>query len=188
MHNNFYWKELKEMIKSLSYEKGDVVLSNGQISDFYVDIIQTSLNSKGAYLIGKLILEIIKDEFNNKIDAVGGMSTGANPLATSVSVLSHMEGKSIPAFYIRKEPKQHGTGRWIDGLKNIKEGSSVLILEDVLATGSATIKTCSRAEETGLKIAGIVSIFDRQEGGRESLEKAGYKLFSLFTKEQILQS
>jgi orotate phosphoribosyltransferase len=179
------WKDLLNIIRELSYEKRDVVLASGKKSDFYIDVKQTALNSKGGLLIGQLLSELITSEFP-KATACGGITMGADPLSSSASVVSASKGRPLHAFYIRKEPKAHGTGRWIEGTKNLANGAEVVILEDVVTTGGSTLKSCERAVEHGLKILGIISIVDREEGGREAIEAAGYKFLSLFTKTDIV--
>ena len=153
--NTKEWTELRGLLRELSYEKRDVVLASGRTSDFYIDVKQTALNSRGAYLIGKLMTTLLK-ELYPQAKAVGGITMGADPLATATSVMSQIEGASCHAFYIRKEPKAHGTGRWIEGTKNIPSGTKVIILEDVVTTGGSTLKSCERAKEYGLDILGIV--------------------------------
>ncbi|MEI6079877.1 MAG: orotate phosphoribosyltransferase [bacterium] len=180
------WNELRGLIRELSYEKRNVTLASGRQSDFYIDTKQTSLNSRGALLIGTILTEVISSEFKDAI-AAGGITMGADPLATATSVISDMKGTPIHAFYIRKEPKGHGTGQWVEGTKNIPSGSKVVILEDVVTTGGSTLKSCDRAKEYGLNILGIISIVDREEGGRETIEAQGYKFMSLFTKTEIVQ-
>lgn len=179
------WTELKNILRELSYEKRDVVLASGRKSDFYIDVKQSSLNANGSRLIGELLYELITTEFPGA-KAVGGITMGADPLATATSVISSMKSKPMHSFYIRKEPKDHGTGRWIEGIKNLTPGMKVVILEDVVTTGGSTLKSCDRAKEHGLDILGIVSIVDREEGGRETIEEKGYKFFSLFTKTEIV--
>ena len=139
--NTKEWTELRGLLRELSYEKRDVVLASGRTSDFYIDVKQTALNSRGAYLIGKLMTTLLK-ELYPQAKAVGGITMGADPLATATSVMSQIEGASCHAFYIRKEPKAHGTGRWIEGTKNIPSGTKVIILEDVVTTGGSTLKSC----------------------------------------------
>jgi orotate phosphoribosyltransferase len=178
------WQRLRNLLKTLSYEKKDVILASGKKSDFYIDVKQTALNSEGAILIGKIIYNLISKEFKT-VEAVGGITMGADPLSTATSVISYTKENPVHAFYIRKEPKAHGTGRWIEGIKNIKKGSKVLILEDVVTTGGSTLKSCERAKEFGLDIVGIVSVVDRNEGGRETIEEQGYKFLSLFNKADI---
>lgn len=178
------WGELLSIIRELSYEKRNVTLASGRQSDFYIDTKQTSLNSRGSYLIGTLLNDLVSTEFKEAV-AVGGITMGADPLSTATSVISYMKGTPIHAFYIRKEPKGHGTGQWIEGTKNLQSGSKVVILEDVVTTGGSTLKSCDRAKEHGLNILGIIAIVDREEGGREAIEDQGYNFLSLFTKTDI---
>jgi orotate phosphoribosyltransferase len=175
---------LKQIIIELSYEKRNVTLASGRQSDFYFDGKQTTLHPEGGYLTGKLFFEAIRDV--EGVEGVGGLTLGADPIATSTSVVSFLEGKPIPGFIIRKEPKGHGTGAWLEGRKNLKPGARVVIVEDVVTSGGSSMKAIKRAEEEGLKVLGVVTLVDREEGGRENIEKEGYWLRSIFTKSEIL--
>ncbi|WP_129126285.1 orotate phosphoribosyltransferase [Geomonas oryzae] len=175
---------LKKIIIELSYEKRNVTLASGRQSDFYFDGKQTTLHPEGGYLTGKLFFDAIKDV--EGVEGVGGLTLGADPIATSTSVVSFLEGKPVPAFIIRKEPKGHGTGAWLEGRKNLKPGSKVVIVEDVVTSGGSSLKAIKRAEEEGLKVLGVVTLVDREEGGRENIEAEGYWLKSIFTKAEIL--
>jgi orotate phosphoribosyltransferase len=177
-------ERLKRIIKELSYEKRRVILASGRESDFYFDGKQTTLHPEGGYLTGKLFFEAIKDV--DGIEGVGGLTLGADPIATATSVVSFLEGRPIPAFIIRKEPKGHGTGAWLEGRKNFQPGAKVVIVEDVVTTGGSSMKAVRRAEEEGMTVLGIVTLVDREEGGREQIEKEGYWLRSIFTKSEIL--
>ena len=177
-------ERLKKIIIELSYEKRNVVLASGRASDFYFDGKQTTLHPEGGYLTGKLFFESIRDV--EGVEGVGGLTLGADPIATATSVVSFLEGKPIPGFIIRKEPKGHGTGAWLEGRKNLKIGARVVIVEDVVTSGGSSIKAIKRAEEEGLTVLGVVTLVDREEGGRENIEKEGYWMKSIFTKAEIL--
>ena len=177
-------ERLKKIIIELSYEKRNVVLASGRASDFYFDGKQTTLHPEGGYLTGKLFFEAVKDV--EGLEGVGGLTLGADPIATATSMVSFLEGKPIPGFIIRKEPKGHGTGAWLEGRKNLKPGARVVIVEDVVTSGGSSIKAIKRAEEEGLVVLGVVTLVDREEGGRENIEKEGYWMKSIFTKAQIL--
>ena len=177
-------ERLKKIIIELSYEKRNVVLASGRASDFYFDGKQTTLHPEGGYLTGKLFFESIRDV--KGVEGVGGLTLGADPIATATSVVSFLEGKPIPGFIIRKEPKGHGTGAWLEGRKNLKPGARVVIVEDVVTSGGSSIKAIKRAEEEGLTVLGVVTLVDREEGGRENIEKEGYWMKSIFTKAEIL--
>lgn len=178
-------EKLKSIIIEKSYEKRRVKLSSGVESDFYFDGKQTTLHAEGGYLTGKLFYEAIREVAN--VQGVGGMTLGADPIATATSIAAFIDGRKIPAFIIRKEAKGHGTGAWLEGRKNLPPGSRVVIVEDVVTSGGSSLKAIKRAEEEGLKVLGVVTLVDRQEGGRENIEKAGYWLKAIFTKSDILE-
>jgi orotate phosphoribosyltransferase len=179
-------QRLKEIILEKSYRKGTFKLTSGKESDFYIDGKQTTLSAEGAYLCGKLILERIL-QCPEKIGAVGGMTLGADPLVTAVSVVSFLEKHPLPAFIVRKESKSHGTEAFIEGQKNLPEGCNVTLLEDVVTTGGTLLKVIDRVEAQGFKVAQIITVVDRQEGGAETLATRGYTLESLFTREELLK-
>lgn len=179
-------QRLKEIILEKSYRKGTFTLTSGKTSDFYIDGKQTTLSAEGAYLCGKLLFDLIKKE-GQTIDAVGGMTLGADPLVTAVSLISFLEKQPIPAFIVRKEAKGHGTGNYIEGLKNMEQGCTVALVEDVVTTGGTLLKVIERVEAAGFKVGLVVTVVERQEGGEDALAKAGYKLASIFTREEILE-
>jgi orotate phosphoribosyltransferase len=179
-------QRLKEILLEKSYRQGTFTLTSGKTSDFYIDGKQTTLSAEGAFLCGKLIFELI-DSQKNTIKAVGGMTLGADPIVTAVSIASFLADKPIPAFIVRKEAKGHGTGNYIEGLKNMEEGCTVALVEDVVTTGGTLIKVIDRVEAAGFKVGLVVTIVERQEGGAEVLEKAGYPLKAIFTREELLR-
>jgi orotate phosphoribosyltransferase len=178
---------LKELLLELSYEKKKVTLASGRESDFYFDGKQTSLNPEGASLLGKLLVEKLVESFPD-VQVVGGMTLGADPLVSAVALTSHLEGNPLPAFIIRKEPKRHGTQAWIEGFRNLKAGMKAAILEDVVTTGGSSLTAAKKAEEAGLKVVAVISVVDREEGGREAIESAGYRFETLFTKSELLKA
>lgn len=178
-------QRLKEILLSKSYRKGTFTLTSGKTSDFYIDGKQTTLSAEGAYLCGKLLLQLINKE-EMPIEAVGGMTLGADPLVTAVSLVSFLEKCPIPAFIVRKEAKGHGTGNYIEGLKNMPAGCRVALVEDVVTTGGTLLKVIERVEAQGFKVGVVVTIVERQEGGVEALADKGYKLEALFTREELL--
>ncbi|GFE58536.1 orotate phosphoribosyltransferase [Geobacter sp. AOG1] len=177
-------EKLKSIIKELSYEKRKVTLASGRESDFYFDGKQTTLHAEGGFLVGRLFYEALKDV--DGVQAVGGITMGADPIATATSIAALLDKKPLHAFIIRKEPKGHGTGQWLEGRKNLPKGTKVVIVEDVVTTGGSSMKAVRRAEEEGLTVLGIVTLVDREEGGRENIEKEGYWLKALFTKSEVL--
>ena len=178
-------QRLKELLLKKSYREGKIKLSSGKESDFYIDGKQTTLDAEGAYLCGKLLYEMICTE-GKGIGGVGGMTLGADPLVTAVSMVSYLEGESLPAFIVRKEPKSHGTENYIEGRENLAEGALVALLEDVVTTGGTLLQVIDRVEAQGFKVGLVATVVDRQEGGEEALAAKGYKLHSVFTREELL--
>ncbi len=177
--------ELKSIILEMSYEQREVTLASGRKSNFYFDGKQTTLHAKGGLLVGKAFWEEVK-KFEGPIDGVGGLTLGADPIATATSIAADLEGQSVHAFIIRKEPKGHGTGQWLEGRKNLPPGSRVVIVEDVTTTGGSSIKAVDRAKEEGLVVLGIVTLVDREEGARANIEAEGQVLRSVFTRTEIV--
>ena len=177
---------LKERLKEILLEKSvisgrEFKLASGRTSNFYVDARVTTLDSEGGYLCGKLFLEMLKDF---SVDAVGGYSIGADPIVTSIAVLGFQEGRPIPAFIIRKEEKSHGTGKIIEG--NFPENARVAIFDDVVTSGGSILKGARRVEEKGGTVQVVMAVIDREEGGREKIEGAGYKFLSIFTRKDLI--
>lgn len=177
-------RSLNQLIRKLSYREGDFTLASGQKSTFYIDLKATTLHPEGAWHIGELATEILKLETPG-VDAVGGLTLGADPIATAVSLSARTRGLVWPAFIVRKEPKGHGTGRYIEGTENLKPGARVVVLEDVVTTGGSSIKAIERLREAGYDPAITLTIVDRLQGGREAIEKLGSKFIALSTIEDI---
>ena len=171
------------ILKEKSYEKKRVILSSGRESDFYIDCKQATLDAEGAVLTGRILCRML--EKGGMPEAVGGITLGADPIVTAVSLTSALQGSPIPAFIIRKEPKKHGTSQWIEGTKNLRPGMRVAIVEDVVTTGASTLRAIERAEEGGLVVSRVLCLVDRNEGGAEFLAEKGYRLEPLFRKEDV---
>jgi len=180
-------ERLLDLLKQKAHTRGKVILTSGKESDFYIDCRPVTLHPEGAYLVGKLLFERLQDS-REAVQGVGGMTMGADPIATAVSLISFLEGRPVPAFIIRKEPKKHGRGLWIEGINNLPEGTAVAIVEDVVTTGGSTIKAIERAKEEGLKVVQVLALVDREEGGKENLKKLGYDLEALFTRRDFLDN
>lgn len=163
-------QRLLDLLRRLSYEEREVVLSSGQKSTFYIDCKQAVLTAEGHFLVGWLVSRLLADRAP-AVEAVGGLTMGADPLASAVSTMSYLAGRPLAAFYVRKEAKGHGTGQWLEGTKSLRAGMQVAILEDVVTTGGSALKAIARAREFGLQVAMVVGLVDREEGGREALER-----------------
>jgi orotate phosphoribosyltransferase len=119
---------------------------------------------------------------------VGGLTLGADPLATAVSLAAFANGMKVPAFIVRKQPKDHGTLAWIEGAKSYPKGAELVVLEDVATTGGSALKAVEKLVEAGFKVSAIVSVVDRQEGARETIEAAGLQFYALATLGQIREA
>ncbi|HOK56484.1 MAG TPA: orotate phosphoribosyltransferase [bacterium] len=179
-------EELKKRLKKIILEKGvffkEVVLSSGKKSNFYIDCRVITLSPEGIYLVSKIIFEIIKNE---DIDAIGGLTLGADPIVSGVSLISFIEKKPVNAFIVRNIQKEHGMGKLIEG--NIEKGWNVAIVDDVATTGSSIIKAISTVENFGAKVKKVICIVDREEGAKEIIAKKGYKLEPIFTRSELVQ-
>ena len=176
-------KRLAQILVERSYMEGDFTLASGKKSDYYFDCRQTSLHPEGAWLIGSLFTEMLSDL---DIAAVGGMTMGADPLISATSVASHLKGRPLAGLIVRKAIKDHGTGRYIEGLANVKTGDKVAMLEDVVSTGGSVLQACERIHDVGLEAAVICCVLDRGEGGREKLLEAGYQVRAIFTRPELV--
>jgi len=177
-------RRLATLLVEKSYREGNFTLASGRKSDYYFDGKQTALHPEGGWLIGHLFLDLLKDVPD--LIAVGGMTLGADPLASATSVLSWQSDRPLAAFIVRKNAKGHGTGQYLEGLANIAPGSSVAMLEDVVTTGGSLLTACERVRDAGFHIAAVCAVLDREEGGREALAQAGYELRALFRRAELL--
>jgi orotate phosphoribosyltransferase len=174
---------LLDLLSSRAFQEREVVLSSGRTSNFYIDCKQVSLDAEGATLIGELFHAVI-DEVAPQAVAVGGLTLGADPLATATSVVSWQAGRPRAAFLVRKEPKGHGTNQWLESTR-LPPGADVVVLEDVITTGAATLKAIERARLAGLRVVHALGLVDRLEGGREAVTRET-PLTTLFTRRDFL--
>jgi orotate phosphoribosyltransferase len=128
------------------------------------------LTAEGHHLVGELICDLLS-QVAPEVRAVGGLTMGADPIASAVATVSWAQGRPIDAFYVRKEPKGHGTQKWLEGDKTVAPGTQVAIVEDVCTTGGSTLKAIERARLHGLDVRRVVVLVDREEGGREAIER-----------------
>jgi orotate phosphoribosyltransferase len=171
-------QRLLSALKQWAYEKREVLLSSGRRSNFYIDCRRVVLRAEGHYLVGRVLLDLIL-ELCPMVVAVGGLSLGADPLASAVALTSYTRFHSgasvrdgvLDAFYVRKEAKSHGTARFIEGIDHLQPGAEVVILEDVITTGASSLLALERARESGLRPVRVIALVDRDEGGREEIEK-----------------
>jgi orotate phosphoribosyltransferase len=176
---------LLDLLRQLSFERRKVVLASGQESDFYVDCKRTALTAEGHVLVGRCLFALLR-QIRPLVRGVGGLTLGADPIASAVSLTSFLEGEPVDGFIVRKEPKGHGTGQWIEGRKTIPDGSRVVVLEDVVTTGGSALKAIERCRAERLEPVACLALVDRLEGGREAIEAAGVPLTALFTRKDFI--
>ncbi len=174
---------LLELLRVRAFQEREVTLSSGLKSNFYIDCKQVSLHAEGAALIGELFHFMIEQVAPEAV-AVGGLTLGADPLATATSVASHLAGQSRDAFIVRKEPKGHGTNQWVESA-GLAAGAKVVILEDVVTTGASTLRAIERSRGAGLIVLHAIGLVDRLEGGREAVV-AQAPLTTLFTRRDFM--
>lgn len=177
-------RRLIKIIREKSYREGSFKLASGQTSPFYIDLKVTTLDPEGAELVGSLIVETLV-ESGISCEGVGGMTLGADPIATSVSLAARKKGLHWPAYIVRKEPKAHGTSKYLEGIENFKPGAKVLVVEDVVTTGGSSLKAIERIKESGLNPVAVITIVDREIGGADTFTKQGLKFFALTTLSQV---
>ena len=173
---------LARLLLEKSYRAGEVTLTSGRKSDYYFDCKQTALHPEGAWLIGNLLFDLLPEG----IVGVGGMTLGADPLVTAVSIASHLRGRPLPAFIVRKASKGHGTNQFLEGLSNFQPGDKVALLEDVVTTGGTLLTVIDRVQEAGLTVGAVLTVLDRNEGGAQKLAERGFPLLSVFSREALL--
>jgi orotate phosphoribosyltransferase len=174
---------LHALLRTLAYQKRQVTLSSGKTSDFYIDCKQVSLTAEGHFLIGLLFRAAI-ERLAPQAVAVGGLTLGADPLVSATSLMSFLGGRPMAGFLVRKEPKGHGTGQWLEGASHLGAGAPVVILEDVVTTGASTLRAIERARAAELVVAQVVALVDRDEGGRAEVEREA-PLAALFTRSDF---
>jgi orotate phosphoribosyltransferase len=173
-------EELLELLKKDAYKKGEFTLSSGKTSEHYVNCKPVTLTGRGLTLTSLLMLK--------ELDAgiVGGLTLGADPLVSGVSLVSALDGRLVNALIVRKEAKGHGTQAWIEG-PEVSKGTKVTVLEDVVTTGGSAIKAAEKLRDAGYVVERVVAMVDREEGGAEAMKEAGLELHSLFLLKELCQ-
>jgi orotate phosphoribosyltransferase len=173
--------ELRSLIASRAIRYGDFVLTSGRRSDYYVDGKQVTLDGRGLHLVARLGLEHCREL---GIDAIGGLTLGADPIAAAIAALSGQGVRPLTAFIVRKEVKAHGTARVIEG-PPLRGGMRALLVDDTLTTGGTFLQARDAVIEAGAMVAGALCVVDREEGGREALHAAGIPLHALFVRSEF---
>jgi orotate phosphoribosyltransferase len=174
-------QELLQLLAQKSFRLGEFKLSSGGTSDYYIDCRTTTLDARGAQLVGQVFLEEMRAQ-GWHADAIGGLTMGADPIVVAVAVTSG----TLHGFLVRKAEKQHGTGQRIEGFR--EKGARVVIVDDVCTTGSSTVQAVEAAREYGFKVVGAMCLVEREEAhGRPMVERAAAPapFFSVFTASDV---
>lgn len=176
---------LFDLLLQHSFQRGEFTLSSGKKSPYYLDGRMTTLSAEGARLIGEILYEMIAPL---QVDVIGGLTLGADPIVSAVSLTSALHGNPINGFLIRKEAKAHGTGRQVEG--HLRPKSRVVLVEDVMTTGQSFLKAIEAVKNTEptCTIVQLIALVDRQEGGLETLSPLQIPVRALFPIDAFLQA
>jgi orotate phosphoribosyltransferase len=173
---------LERLLLNRSVQRGDFVLTSGQRSSYYIDCRLATMSAEGMALIGRMGLDAIR-RAGWKPDSVGGLTMGADPVAYAIAAASFETDAPVDAFSVRKEAKGHGTGRLIEG--NFKPGHAVVVVEDVITSGGSARRAAATIEDSGGKVLGVLAVVDREEGGKDALEREGRRVVTLTTAAEL---
>ena len=175
-------QQLQQLLADRSARRGKFTLSSGRESTLYIDARLTTMSPEGLVLIGRLGLDSLH-QHGWDVQAIGGLTLGADPVAFAVAYTSADTTRPLRAFTVRKEPKGHGAGRLVEG--PVTSGDRVVIVEDVITTGASALRAVSAIRAMGGTVVGVLAVVDREEGGREALEAEGLPVVALTTATQI---
>lgn len=171
---------LLDLICQYAYKEGDFILSSGQPSRYYINGKLVTLHPEGALATGRLLFAMLPQD----TQAIAGLTLGADPIVSAVSIVSALEKRPIPALIIRKEAKGHGTMAYIEG-PTPEPGAKIVVLEDVVTTGASAMKAVNRLKEAGYQVDRVISLVDRLQGGAELYQQEGLKFQAVFTITEI---
>ena len=174
---------LLELLRERSFAKRRVVLASGKESDFFIDCKQTMLTAEGHALAADVLLEELAHM--PAFDAVAGVELGGCPLASAVALVSFQRKKPHDCIYVRKEAKDHGSQRMLEGNTTLAKGARIALLEDVVTSGGSTLNAATKIETAGYVVAGVVALVDRLEGGRDAIS-AKYKFRAVYTRHDFI--
>jgi len=176
---------LREILVDRSVRLGDFTLASGARSSYYVDARRTTMSAEGQYLTGPVCLDALQAS-GLAVTHVGGLTMGADPVSYAMARESFARGAPLDGFSVRKQAKEHGTGQRIEG--GLPRGARCLVVEDSMTTGGSALKAIEALQEFGAEVVGVLTLVDREEGGRERLEGAGYPLVAVFTGRELLEA
>lgn len=174
-------EELLQHLLAHSFRTGEFTLASGRKSNYYINGKLTTLDARGAYLVGRTFLAMLADDVP---DAVGGLTLGADPIVGAMIALAGLEDTPLKGFIVRKEAKGHGTQSLIEGA--LSTGERVVIVEDVVTTGGSSLQAIAAVKAVGCEVRKVIAIVDREEGGRDALGKEGCALEAVFTARELL--
>lgn len=177
-------EQLYRLIKTQAYHEGPIKLASGKMSTYYLDARAVTLSSEGAFLVGSLVFDIVKDWH---VKAVGGPTLGADPIVGALAAISFQNKKPLNTFLIRKTPKSHGRMLQVEG-PEIPSGSEVVLIDDVATTGGSLIDAIAILKNLNIEVKKAIVIVDREEGGRENLARHDCELVALFTASEFFSS
>lgn len=172
------------LLAERSAKRGQFTLASGKQSTFYIDARLTTMSPEGLSLVGPLALLTLQQTGWN-VDAVGGLTLGADPVSYAISYASAHSDHPLRAFTVRKEAKAHGTGKLLEG--PFRQGDRVAVIEDVITTGGSALQAIDAVRAAYGTVLGVLALVDREEGGRQAIEKAGFPVVALATATQILR-
>jgi orotate phosphoribosyltransferase len=175
--------KLVQLLASKSAKRGDFTLASGRPSTLYIDARLTTMSPEGLRMIGSAGLQALRDARWN-VDSIGGLTLGADPISYAIAYASAESSMPIRAFTVRKEAKAHGLGRLIEG--PFEQGDRVAVVEDVITTGGSALKAAQAIRDAGGKVVGVLTLVDREEGGREALEAHGLVVIALTRASEIV--
>jgi orotate phosphoribosyltransferase len=177
-------QRLIALLRERSFERKQVRLASGKESDFFIDCKQTALTAEGHFLIGELLFAAL-DQLP-RCEAVAAVALGGCSLASAVSLISFQKQRPLPALYIRKAQKDHGSQRLIEGDRSLRPGLPVVLLEDVITTGGSTCQALRVLRDAGVQPVGVIVLVDRQEGGRAAIEAEGIPLIAVSQRQDYI--
>ncbi|MEO8090956.1 MAG: orotate phosphoribosyltransferase [Gemmatimonadales bacterium] len=175
-------ESLRRLLLERSVRRGSFVLASGQRSSYYIDCRLTTMSAEGMALIGRMGWEALQRTGWSPV-AIGGLTMGADPVAYAIAAASYGSTAPVDAFSVRKEAKDHGTGRLIEG--NFNSGARVVVVEDVITSGGSAMKALAAVEEAGGTVLGVLAVVDREEGGKAVLEANGRRVVTLTTASDL---
>lgn len=176
--------QLVRLLRDKAYSEGDIVLSSGKQAKYYIDGKLVTYDPLGATLVGEWIAPLIREY---GVEAVGGLTMGADPIATATAIASQLQGHPLPAFIVRKVAKPHGLKKWIEG-PPLTPGMRVAIVDDVITSGGSVIEAITRVVEAQCTVAVVACLVDREEGGREAIEAMGCDFHAACTVTELRSS